>query len=238
MTDENQNPVRSSPRLILGVIVIVMGISMLADNLGWFSARYVLKILWPIALMGIGLSMVRDVTPRRRAWGLVIIIIGLWNLLQNFGWVHADLWHVLFPGILLFVGGTLVWRAHRGETNCTDPIPHGEEPAEFVRTVALMSFSEIRPVSRPFRGGDLSAIMGGVRIDLRDARMEGDVATLDLFGFWGGIEIYLPPEWTVSSRVTTFLGGFFDARRPTSVIPTKTLIVRGTNVMSGIEVKN
>src|SRR4051794_8874436 len=111
MTDDNQNPVRSSPRLILGVIVIVMGISMLADNLGWFSARYVLKILWPIALMGIGLSMVRDVTPRRRAWGLVIIIIGLWNLLQNFGWVHADLWHVLFPGILLFVGGTLVWRA-------------------------------------------------------------------------------------------------------------------------------
>jgi hypothetical protein len=80
--------------------------------------------------------------------------------------------------------------------------------------------------------------MGGVRLDLRDARMEGDVATLDLFAFWGGIEILLPPDWTVSSRVTTFIGGFFDSRRPTSVVPTKTLIVRGTNIMSGIEVKN
>jgi hypothetical protein len=42
----------------------------------------------------------------------------------------------------------------------------------------------------------------------------------------------------VSSKVTTLMGGFIDKRRPTSVIPTKTLVVRGTIVMSGIEVKN
>jgi predicted membrane protein len=238
MTDEPRNSAPSSPRLIIGLIIIVMGASMLADNLGWISARYILRILWPVAVIGIGISMMRDQAPKRRAWGLVVILVGAWNLLDNFGWLHINLWHLLFPGILLFVGGSLVWRARHGESTGVLSGPNGEEPAEFVRTVALMSFSEIRPVSRPFRGGDLSAIMGGVRIDLRDARMEGDVATLDLFGFWGGIEIYLPPDWTVSSRVTTFLGGFFDARRPTSVIPTKTLIVRGTNIMSGIEVKN
>jgi predicted membrane protein len=241
MTDERQNGGErqttgpTSPRLIFGLIIIALGASMLADNLGWFSARYVLRILWPLAVIGIGVSITRDEAPRRRTWGVVVILIGVWNLLNNLGVMHVDLWHVLFPALLLFVGGTLVWRARHGGVPA---ISNGDEPAEFVRTVALMSFSEIRPVSRPFRGGDLSAIMGGVRIDLRDARMEGDVATLDVFGFWGGIEIYLPPDWTVSSRVTTFLGGFFDARRPTSVVPTKTLIVRGTNVMSGIEVKN
>jgi len=238
MTDERPTAAPFSPRLIIGLIIIALGASMLADNLGWFSARYVLRILWPLAVIGIGVSMTRDAAPRRRTWGVVIILIGVWNLLDNLGLLHIDVWHVLFPAILLFVGGTLVWRARHGESTDERPLNHADEPAEFVRTVALMSFSEIRPVSRPFRGGDLSAIMGGVRIDLRDARMEGDVATLDVFGFWGGIEIYLPPDWTVSSRVTTFLGGFFDARRPTSVVPTKTLIVRGTNVMSGIEVKN
>jgi predicted membrane protein len=242
MTDERPNTVSASPRLIIGLIIIALGASMLADNLGWVSARYVLRILWPLAVIAVGVSMTRDVTPRRRNWGVVIILIGVWNLLDNIGVLHVNLWHLLFPAILLFVGGTLVWRARHGDSmgDSTNgqPMSNTDEPAEFVRTVALMSFSEIRPVSRPFRGGDLSAIMGGVRIDLRDARMEGDVATLDVFGFWGGIEIYLPPDWTVSSRVTTFLGGFFDARRPTSVVPTKTLIVRGTNVMSGIEVKN
>jgi predicted membrane protein len=238
MTDERHNSAPASPRLILGLIIIAIGASILADNLGWISARYVLRILWPLAVVGIGLSMTRDTAPRRRTWGVVIIIVGVWNLLDNLGWLHINFWQLLFPVCLLFLGGTLVWRARHADSEVSDPNRNADEPAEFVRTVALMSFSEIRPVSRPFRGGDLSAIMGGVRIDLRDARMEGDVATLDLFGFWGGIEIYLPPDWTVTSRVTTFLGGFFDARRPTSVVPTKTLIVRGTNVMSGIEVKN
>ncbi|HEU4653859.1 MAG TPA: DUF5668 domain-containing protein [Steroidobacteraceae bacterium] len=238
MSDERPNSAASSPRLIIGLIIIAIGASMLADNLGWFSARFVLRSLWPLALVAIGVAMVRESTARNRPWGWVFIVVGAWNLLDNFGWLHISVWHVLFPAILLFVGGTLVWRARHAELKSTDPIPAGEEHAEYARTVAFMSFSDIRPVSRPFRGADLSAIMGGVRLDLRDARMEGDVATLDLFAFWGGIEILLPPDWTVSSRVTTFIGGFFDSRRPTSVVPTKTLIVRGTNIMSGIEVKN
>jgi predicted membrane protein len=238
MSSERPNTPPSSPRLIIGLIIIVVGASMLAENLGWFSARFLLRTLWPLALIAIGVAMLRESTPRNRPWGWVFVVVGVWNLLDNFGWLHISVWHVLFPAILLFVGGTLVWRARHAGVSCADPIGNSDEPAEFVRTVALMSFSEIRPVSRPFRGADLSAIMGGVRIDLRDARMDGDVATLDLFGFWGGIEIYLPPDWSVSSRVTTFLGGFFDARRATTVVPTKTLIVRGTNIMSGIEVKN
>ena len=109
---------------------------------------------------------------------------------------------------------------------------------EFVRSFALMSGCELRPVSRPFRGADLTAVMGGIKLDLADARMEGDSATVEVFAFWGGIEIYVPPDWTVTSKVTTLLGGFIDKRRPTSVVPTKTLIVRGMIVMSGIEVKN
>ena len=89
-----------------------------------------------------------------------------------------------------------------------------------------MSGCELRPVSRPFRGADLSAVMGGIKLDLTDARMEGDSATIEVFAFWGGIEIYVPPDWTVTSKVTTLLGGFIDKRRPTSVVPTKTLIVQ------------
>ena len=43
---------------------------------------------------------------------------------------------------------------------------------------------------------------------------------------------------TVTSKVTTFMGGFVDKRRPTSLVPTKTLTVRGFAFMGGIEVKN
>ncbi|HWK49677.1 MAG TPA: LiaF domain-containing protein, partial [Steroidobacter sp.] len=112
------------------------------------------------------------------------------------------------------------------------------DTAEFVRSFAMLSGHELRPVSRPFRGADLNAIMGGIKLDLSSARMEGDNAIIEVFAFWGGVEIYVPPDWTVTSEVTTLLAGFIDKRRPTSVVPTKHLIIKGMVVMAGVEIKN
>jgi predicted membrane protein len=225
-----------SSRLIVGVIIILLGSILLADNLGFISAKHVLRSLWPLALVAVGVTMVRAPDNRRsRNWGWVLITVGLWIFLDRIGWVHLSLWELLVPGLLLFVGGTLVWRAVSGPPK-EEPV--GEDHAEFVRSFAFMSGCELRPVSRPFRGADLNAVMGGVKLDLTDARMEGDSAVIDVFAFWGGVEIYVPPDWTVTSKMTTLLGGFIDKRRPTSVVPTKTLILRGMIVMSGLEVKN
>jgi predicted membrane protein len=227
-----------SARLVVGVVIVLIGVILLADNLGWFEARYVLRGLWPLALVTVGVTMVRSPDHRRsRSWGWVLITVGAWLFLDRIGWLHISLWHMLLPGLLLFVGGTLVWRALNGPPKPQE-ISNAQDHVEFVRSFALMSGCELRPVSRPFRGADLTAVMGGIKLDLADARMEGDSASVEVFAFWGGIEIYVPPDWTVTSKVTTLLGGFVDKRRPTSVVPTKTLIVRGMVVMGGIEVKN
>jgi predicted membrane protein len=236
-----------SARLVAGLLIIGFGGILLADNLGWFDARYVLRSLWPLALVAVGIAMVRNPQHRRsRGGGWVLITVGFWIFADKIGWVDVSLGQLLLPGLLLFVGGTLVVRALSGPPDASkrpelsksadpnDPIDH----AEFVRSFALLSGVELRPVSRPFRGADLNAVMGGIKLDLTDARMEGDTATVEIFAFWGGIEIYVPPDWTVTSQVTTLLAGFIDKRRPTSVVPTKTLVVQGMVVMSGIEVKN
>lgn len=226
-----------SSRLVVGAIIIGLGALLLADNLDLINARRVLRHIWPLALVAVGIVMVRSPDHRRsRAWGWVLITVGFWIFADRIGWVRLSLWELLVPGLLLFVGGMLVWRALSGP-----PAPDPDAPAdhvEFVRSFAFMSGCELRPVSRPFRGADLTAVMGGVKLDLADARMEGDTAVIDVFAFWGGVEMYVPPDWTVTSQVTTLLGGFIDKRRPTSVVPTKTLVVRGVVVMSGIEIKN
>lgn len=230
-----------SARLVIGVIIVVIGLSLLADNLGLVSARYVLRNFWPLAMVVVGVIMLRNPTsdpPRKRvAW--VLIGVGAWIFADKIGWIHISLWQLFVPGLFLFVGGMLIWRAFNGppkepEAGSAKP----EDHAEYIRSFALMSGCELRPVSRPFRGADLNAVMGGIKLDLADARMEGDSAVIDVFAFWGGVEIFVPPDWTVVSKVTTLMGGFIDKRRPTSVLPNKTLIVRGMVVMSGIEVKN
>jgi hypothetical protein len=140
----------------------------------------------------------------------------------------------------------LIWRSLRdpparhaasGDASAEASHARADHP-EYVQTFAFMSYADLHPVLHPFMGGDIGAVMGGVRLDLRDTRMEGELAVLEVFAFWGGIEIRVPPDWVVTSKVTTIIGGFTDSRRPSKVVPTKTLIVRGYNLMSGVEVKN
>jgi len=258
-----------STRLIVGVLIILLGGALLADNLGWFEARHLLRSLWPLALVAVGVAMIRHPQHKRsRSWGWVLVTVGLWIFADKIGWIHVSLGQLILPGILLFVGGVLVFRSLSGPpsgpastgtpdgngTAGTNGTPNNgassgftstgfgsaqaSDSAEFVRSFAMLSGHELRPVSRPFRGADLNAIMGGIKLDLTSARMEGDSAVIEVFAFWGGVEIFVPPDWTVTSEVTTLLAGFIDKRRPTSVVPTKHLVIKGMVVMAGVEIKN
>lgn len=44
------------PKVILGVILVIIGLSLLAQNLGFYAFNFVWK-LWPLALVAIGLAV-------------------------------------------------------------------------------------------------------------------------------------------------------------------------------------
>jgi len=95
-----------------------------------------------------------------------------------------------------------------------------------------------RQISSPaFRGGDATAVMGGVKLDLRDAIMEGNEATIDVTAVMGGAEIRVPRTWTVINHVTPILGGVTDNTHPNEG-NSKRLIIDGVAMMGGIEIKN
>ena len=234
-----------SSRLVIGLIIMAVGGVLLLGSLGWFDARHLLRTLWPLALVAAGISMIRNPQKgKNHTWAWVLIGVGLWIFFDKIGLLSFNVWQLIIPAILLGVGGRLVYLAMKERSQETEEHPlerltlPGEEKPEFIRSFAFMSYCDLHPVLNPFRGGDVSAVMGGVKLDLRDTKMYGEQATLDVFAFWGGIEILVPPDWIVSSKVTPIIGGFVDSRRPSRVIPTNTLLIRGFNLMSGVEVKN
>jgi predicted membrane protein len=91
--------------------------------------------------------------------------------------------------------------------------------------------------SKSFRRADIMAIMGGCEIDLRHAAIHGE-AIIDVLALWGGVEIRVPEDWTVVSRIVPLMGGVEDKTRPPQGLVEHRLVLRGVAIMGGIEIRN
>ncbi len=138
------------------------------------------------------------------------------------------------PIIIILVVSTVIFLAVNVSNNGADGRFKSSEST--FNANAFMSSIDGRNDSRTFRGGKASAMMGGVNLDFRDAVMEGDEATIEVSVIMGGVDIRVPRSWTVVNHVTPILGGADDNTRPSDA--NKRLIVEGTVLMGGLDIKN
>jgi hypothetical protein len=83
------------------------------------------------------------------------------------------------------------------------------------------------------------ALMGGVEIDLTEARFEDAETTIQAFALMGGIDIYVPEDITVQVNGTGFMGAFEnhapDQTQPRPGVPL--VKITGLALMGGVDVK-
>jgi predicted membrane protein len=114
----------------------------------------------------------------------------------------------------------------------------GYTSEDFIDATTIFSGVHKKIVSKNFRGGDIVTLMGGTEIDLTQADFTG-VVRLDVTQIMGGTKIIVPAHWEVRSEVTAVFAGFEDKRQqPTVTNPEKVLIIDGTSIFGGIELKN
>lgn len=264
MRNRNRPPRNGPSQVVLGVIVIALGFLFLLDNLGWVDIRYTLHF-WPIILIGFGIvKIMQNRSPSAYLAGGALILLGALLTLKRMGWIYLS-WEALWPLALIGLGLLVVFRSVRtrppraaaapGPRDPLDPLTapdrvnlekpdrldkagweRGEEGDAVIDVTAILGGYERRVVSQDFRGGQITAIMGGCALDLRQSSIRGE-AVLSVFAMCGGITIKVPPDWSVILRGTPILGGF---EEKTSVPPdgSKRLIVEGYTIMGGLEVRN
>ena len=183
----------------------------------------------------LGIARFTGLTGRRQVVaGSVFSIIGLVLLGNEFEMFHFRLWH-LWPVLLIVMGSSLVMRSLRGPV--TASADSDDRHCE-VHTFAMMAGNHVKNESKDFRGGDVSAVMGGIELDLRHARTTSPQVVIDVFAMWGGIDIFVPLDWRVVSEITPIMAGFEDQSKPYEGAAQTTLILRGVAIMGGIEVKS
>lgn len=222
-----------SARVIMGLAMVALGVLWTLDNLGMLDAEPIVR-WWPLLVIGFGVTKLLGLgTPRNPAAGTILSVVGFWLLAGGlgFGWVDISL---LFPLLLLALGVHLLTRSFRTQAIAGS----SDDPSATLSTFAFWSGIDRKAVSQDFRGGDATAVMGGVNVDLRQARPAPGGAVLDLFVWWGGVEIRIPEQWKVVNEANVVMGGIEDKSKAPSPDARDALILRGLVIMGGVEIKN
>ena len=230
MNETTKTRFRITGQLIAGIVLAGLGVLFTLDNLDIIRAGDVLRF-WPVVLLLVGVSQILQArSPAGMIGGSIWILFG--GLLLG---ERLDLVSNVFrfwPLFLVGVGGYVIWQSF----NRREPPP--DDGSERVSAVAILGGVDRRVISTSFEGGDVTAFMGGGKLDLREARLApGTEAILDVTTMMGGFEIKVPETWNVIVDIVPFMGGYEDKTRHPSDPAAPRLRVRGFVMMGGIDIR-
>jgi hypothetical protein len=196
-----ETPPKITPRFILGVFILLVGIALALDRLGVVQAHHAMRF-WPAVLILFGLTVMQR-GKHAVVMGLLLILVGSWLLLNTLGIVSLRVWEFLWPLILVFVGARIMMRSGRMRAKTPNEPPNfGQAPA-----AASQAYNSSQPYTAPptspmpanagaaantsdhasvfsvlgscrrrwgkavFRSAEAVCVMGGFELDLRDALM-------------------------------------------------------------------
>lgn len=218
-------------KILFGLLFVAVGVIYGLQELGMITdIGLTANVIFPSIMIIVGLIILFN--NHNIIFGGIVTFLGVVNLLNDW---YPQLNKIIFPGILVIIGieillGGLFKRVVRPRDNLS--IDNSDE----LNAIAVLGGVEKKVVSQNFKGGKADAFLGGVVLDLTEINLTSN-AIIDVNAFMGGVEIKLPANIRIRSDVNGFLGGVEIKHR--SIEPTSEfiLILRGTAVLGGIEVK-
>jgi len=238
-----------SPRVIVGLLIVAFGVALTLDQLHVLDAGDLIRY-WPLGILAVGLAKVLDKDRSNKTFGWILTGIGALLVTENIFGFNLDVWR-FWPLVIVVFGLMIVYRSmHPKPENQEGPgyviaggtgaasagAPKAGTMQQTLNDFVMWAGIQRRVASPAFRRGDLTAIMGGIELDLRQAGTENGEAVIDVFVLWGGIEIIVPPDWAVSNEITPIMGGAEDGSTGTQMAKHR-LIVKGVVIMGGVDIK-
>lgn len=191
--------------LIFGVFVILAGVLLLFTifKSEWFTNISFWDILWPSAIIFVGLS--GCFSHEFSGFSLGVIAVGVIFLLNNFGVIQGDVWLILLAAVLVIVGVSIVVRQFvkrrkkLGGATVVENGAKGEKlKSDYSDADGVISYNAsfgddcIICRAEKINGGKVNVSFGDFTLDLRDVREFGDGAELEVNASFAEAVVKLP----------------------------------------------
>jgi predicted membrane protein len=224
---------------------------------------------WEVLLIGMGLFIGIRHNFRSPAWFILMVVGGVFliksdDFAKYFPGLNVN--HI-WPLALIILGLFFILRPHRRhrwqnyvndkvESKIDEAMAAHSEPSDvkdnptpqpaqaslsedFIDSTSIFGGVKKNIISKNFKGGDITNIMGGSEIDLTQADIHGTVR-IDLTQVFGGTKLIVPSNWQVKAQMAAIFGGVEDKRsiQNTALDPNKILLLDGTSIFGGIEIRS
>ncbi len=216
-------------RLVIGGGIILLGIGFLLDQLFNVNFGVVFSKSWPLILVVLGLVVIIR-SPKQLLVGGTILFAGVVMEISVLVGGRFNIWD-LWPLILIFIGVSMIFNR-----NFISQAKMEEKDDRTDTTVLFWAFDK-KITSENFKGGNVTAIFGGGKLDLSKCKISNDGATINITTIFGGVEIITPENCEVKVAGLGIFGGFEGKSKSQSVSTLPKLIIDGTAIFAGVEVE-
>ena len=234
-------------RIFFGILVVVVGVLLLLMALDAIAIDGIGELLPYIPslfiLWGVYLLVVQKF---KRASGPIVLIaiatVIQLMLLDVLEWAYVWPIAIILIGVAIIAGGAGYHGRRRRRRERRKQRERQRSKTAETRTSAegdldisvTMSEANERNRSGEFKGGEISCVMGTVKLDLSEAEVAEPPARIHVDIVMGGLEILVPDHWIVQNDVARTMGEVEDqteSRRSAAMDGGATLIISGSVVM-------
>ena len=224
--------------IIWGIAIIALGIIFGGNALGLFSLDIFFDGWWTLFI--IIPSIVSFITDKDKIMSLGFIAVGVILLLAAQDVFSYDVaWKVILAVFLVAVGLSIIVRNlfHRkNDQEVVKKVAEAEKSGKSMDSqFAVFSGTDRVYKDETFSGSNISAIFGGVSLDLRNAKFTGDTV-IKAFALFGGIDIIVPSDIKIKLKSGFIFGGFSDDRKDPSDKGKYTIYIDAAGGFGGITI--
>jgi predicted membrane protein len=163
----------------------------------------------------------------------MIIIFGIIQLLVLgiLSWSVIGNW---WPLIIILIGAGIIFNHYRQPSTNIDS-------RDKIDVMAMLGGVDNNIKSNDFKGGEITVLMGGVELDLRDSKIGDQPAVINATVIMGGVDLKVPADWNIDIKMIPILGGVDDERRRSSDENQKDkpdLVLNGFVALGGLSIKD
>lgn len=225
----------------IGIFLVVLGLVFLLDRLHIipYHIRSII-ISWQALLIFIGI--VNLFKKQARYPGIILILVGSAFMLPRIIDIPFETKQLIWPLVLIAIGLGIVFKARKVKhPKIFQDDNRTYTSSERLDEVAIFGGGKRIINSQDLRGGNITAIFGGLEIDLTESDIQNEAIVIEVAAIFGGVTLIVRPEWDVQVQVASILGGFDDKRKiykGEKQIENKRVIIKGAAIFGGGEVKS